>query len=98
MPGGRVLLALWVVFLISGFALAASILAGFAASFTFDSLGFPTFAGLWFVLFGAAGALWRFRDMDDRPTPFDRLVRSRTQLRPLLVRPKLTGDEDSAGQ
>lgn len=42
-----------------GQALAASALVAFVASFTFDSLYFPTFAGMVFTVLGVSGALWR---------------------------------------
>lgn len=42
-----------------GAALAASIVGGFFGFLTFDALGFPTFAGLMFLLIGLAGATWR---------------------------------------
>lgn len=42
-----------------GAAIAASIVGGFAGFFTFDALGFPVFAGTWFVIIGMGGALWR---------------------------------------
>lgn len=42
-----------------GQALAASAAVALVASFTFDSLGFPTFAGITFSLLGLSGALWR---------------------------------------
>lgn len=42
-----------------GAALAASIVGGFAGFFTFDALGFPVFTGVFFVIMGLAGALWR---------------------------------------
>ena len=42
-----------------GQALAASVAVALVASFTFDSLAFPTFAGLFFVVVGLCAALWR---------------------------------------
>jgi hypothetical protein len=42
-----------------GAALAASIVGGFFGFLTFDALGFPTFAGLMFLLMGMSGAAWR---------------------------------------
>lgn len=40
-------------------ALAAGIVGAMVASLTFDSLGFPIFAGTLFLMVGAVGALWR---------------------------------------
>ncbi|MGE3327841.1 MAG: O-antigen ligase family protein [Acidimicrobiia bacterium] len=59
-------------------ALAASILAGFVSSATFDSLNFPSFAALLFVLVGATGALWRLTGTLEVPSdqsPFHRVVK-----------------------
>lgn len=42
-----------------GQALAAGFAVALIASGTFDSLSFPTFSGLLFLLLGTAGALWR---------------------------------------
>ncbi|MCU1679112.1 MAG: O-antigen ligase family protein [Frankiales bacterium] len=39
---------------------------------TFDSLGFPTFAGLTFFLFGAGAALWRMQLAEGQPPVRDR--------------------------
>jgi O-antigen ligase len=52
-----------------GQALAASSLVALITSFTFDSLAFPTFAGLLFLLLGLAGALWRVHRLpvEDQP-------------------------------
>jgi O-antigen ligase len=40
-------------------ALGAGIVGAMVASLTFDSLGFPIFAGTLFLMVGAVGALWR---------------------------------------
>jgi hypothetical protein len=45
-----------------GQAIAASAAVGLVASFTFDSLSFPTFAGLLFLVLGMSGALWTYRN------------------------------------
>jgi hypothetical protein len=44
-----------------GQVLAASLIAALVASGTFDSMAFPTFAGVVFLLVGTAGALFRLR-------------------------------------
>jgi O-antigen ligase len=44
-----------------GHVLAASLIAALVASGTFDSMAFPTFAGVVFLLIGAVGALFRLR-------------------------------------
>ena len=49
-----------------GHTIGASLAAGVAASFLFDSLAFSTFAVTMFVLVGLAGALWR---LAGRPAP-----------------------------
>lgn len=49
-----------------GQALAAGTAGAFVASGTFDSLAFPTFTGVLFILVGATGALWRLDQV--RPT------------------------------
>jgi O-antigen ligase len=46
-----------------GYALLAAFVGAFLTSFTFDSLSFPIFATMLFLLLGIAGALWRL----DRP-------------------------------
>lgn len=49
-----------------GQALAATATVAFVASLTFDSLSFPTFAALLFILLGLSGALWRiYRSSED---------------------------------
>lgn len=53
-----------------GRALTASIVAGAVISLTFDSLSFSTFAVTFFVLLGAAAALWR---LTGGPRPGDRV-------------------------
>ena len=60
-------------------ALKVSILVGVFASVTFDSLAFATYATIWFLLFGAAAALWRIElqgnePPDLRPSRFDRIL------------------------
>jgi O-antigen ligase len=52
-----------------GQALAASAAVALVASFTFDSLSFPTFAGMLFLNVGLAGAVWRLRHEDFREPP-----------------------------
>ncbi|WNV76010.1 O-antigen ligase [Geodermatophilus sp. DSM 44513] len=51
-----------------GQALAATASVAIVTSFTFDSLAFPTFAGVFFLCLGVAGAMWRL--VRDR-TPSD---------------------------
>lgn len=48
-----------------GQALAASLIAALVASATFDSMSFPTFVGVLFLLLGAMGALFRLRHVTD---------------------------------
>ncbi len=69
-----------------GFALGASLLAGFGSSFLFDSLNFPGFSGIFYVLVGAVGVLWRFRDVDPGPTPVDAIIREPKDLVPWMRR------------
>lgn len=45
-----------------GQALAASSAVAIVASFTFDSLSFPTFAGVLFLVLGISGALWSYQN------------------------------------
>jgi hypothetical protein len=47
-------------------ALLAAIWAGLITSFTFDSLSFSMFAGIFFFLFGMVGAVWRLDRAGDR--------------------------------
>ncbi|ABW10211.1 O-antigen polymerase [Parafrankia sp. EAN1pec] len=47
-------------------ALAAMLVAVAAASYSFDSLSFPAFAGLFYLTLGVTGALWR---LEQRPVP-----------------------------
>jgi O-antigen ligase len=47
-----------------GQAIAASAIVALVSSFTFDSLSFPTFAGMLFMILGLAGAVWRLRQDD----------------------------------
>jgi O-antigen ligase len=42
-----------------GAAIAAGIVGGFCGFYTFDAFAFPVFIGVWFLLVGMAGALWR---------------------------------------
>ena len=56
-----------------------SILVGVFASVTFDSLSFATYSTIWFLLFGAAAALWRIElqgnePPDLRPSPIDHVL------------------------
>ena len=60
-------------------ALKVSILVGVFASVTFDSLSFATYSTIWFLLFGAAAALWRIElqgnePPDLRPSPIDHVL------------------------
>ena len=69
--------------------LAASGMAGLVASFTFDSLNFATFATTFFLLLGAAGALWRLRDSDpiaERDALYAKVVKSTDEAWPGLFR------------
>lgn len=59
-----------------GQVLAASLVAALIASATFDSMSFPTFVGVLFLLLGAMGALFRLRRVTD-VSPTDRNSRSR---------------------
>ncbi|RBY93922.1 hypothetical protein DQ244_00665 [Blastococcus sp. TBT05-19] len=58
-----------------GQAMAATAAVALLASFTFDSLTFPTFAGLFFLLLGLVAALRRTIDADGStaPTQFSRV-------------------------
>lgn len=69
------------------FALGAAILAGLATSLTFDSLDFPGFAGLFYLIVGAAGALWVRRfDLSEQDESMEAIIREPSELRPLLAR------------
>jgi O-antigen ligase len=57
-----------------GYALLAVFTVGFVTSFTFDSLSFPMFTMVTFMMLGAAGALWRL----DRPARHE--ARARIEL------------------
>ncbi len=48
-------------------SLMASALVAIVLSGTFDSLGFPTFAATFFIVIGAAAALWRLTVVDREP-------------------------------
>lgn len=65
-----------------GQALLATILVAVVASFTFDSLAFPTFSGLLFVLIGLTGAAWRLREASSAGTVVSGLVRPLHRARP----------------
>ncbi|MEM9712636.1 MAG: oligosaccharide flippase family protein, partial [Actinomycetota bacterium] len=66
-------------------ALAASALAGFAVSITFDSLNFASFATVLFLIVGAFGALWRLRDsrlVDGRELAYGAVTKTRDEAWP----------------
>ncbi|MEO1064754.1 MAG: oligosaccharide flippase family protein [Actinomycetota bacterium] len=70
-------------------AIAASVMAGFGASFTFDSLNFPTFATTFFLLIGSMGALWRLRDtrfVVEREERYGAVLKDHDRARPLIRR------------
>ncbi len=70
-------------------ALKAAILVGALTSGTFDALGFPTFAAVWFIMFGMAAALWRIeREGTDTDTEIDPAVT--TDFSQVLVSRRLT--------
>ncbi|MGH3870119.1 MAG: O-antigen ligase family protein [Pseudonocardiaceae bacterium] len=68
-----------------GQALAASLVAAFVATGTFDAMSFPTFVGVLFLLLGATGALFRLRRTTDvHPTDCDPHSRRVESLAPVL--------------
>ncbi|MPY93952.1 MAG: hypothetical protein GEV08_13080 [Acidimicrobiia bacterium] len=70
-------------------ALAASLAAAFVASFTFDSLNFPTFGVLMFLIIGLTGALHRLLPADHAPERgrhYGKVVKSARGMRPLAFR------------
>lgn len=71
-----------------GQALAATFVVAIVASFTFDSLSFPTFAGLLFLCVGLAGTAFRLRDEPAEAPSTGRL---------LVQPPWLAGDRTSRG-
>ncbi|WP_170182652.1 O-antigen ligase family protein [Blastococcus colisei] len=52
-----------------GQTVTASAAVALITSLTFDSLAFPTFAGIIFFVFGMSGALWRLRDTHEPAPP-----------------------------
>lgn len=71
-------------------ALAAAIVGAMVASVTFDSLGFPIFAGTLFLMVGAVGALWRTdRAEDPMPPRGGREILKPNRLRRSAGRPQL---------
>jgi O-antigen ligase len=75
-----------------GQALKASILVGVVASATFDSMSFATFSSVWFIVFGAAAALWRI-ERDGIDTDID--PKARSDFSQVVVSGRLT--DPSAG-
>lgn len=68
-----------------GQALAASLVAALVASATFDSMSFPTFVGVLFLLLGAMGALFRLRRMTDVSTTDGEPLTSRVESLPPVL-------------
>jgi polysaccharide biosynthesis protein PslJ len=52
-----------------GQSLAAVSLAAGISAITFDALSFPTYGGIYFLLLGCAGALWRLAPGEQRQEP-----------------------------
>lgn len=65
-----------------GQALLATILVAVVASFTFDSLAFPTFSGLLFVMIGLTGAAWRLGVAPSENRAVSGIVRPLHRVRP----------------
>ena len=74
-------------------ALKAAILVGAITSATFDALSFAMFAGVWFIMFGMAAALWRI-ERDGTDTEIDPLVE--TDFSQVLVSRRLTDPSKGA--